>query len=212
MDFLSLFIHLDQHLHTLIQNYGNWTYAILFLIIFCETGLIVTPFLPGDSLLFVLGAFTATGHLDPVWLVGLLFAAAVLGDSVNYQVGRHLGEKAYKINSRFIKQTYLQQTQLFYEKYGNFTIVVARFVPIIRTFAPFVAGVGKMTYRRFMFYNVFGGFVWVGGLILVGHFFGNLPWVKQNLSLVVIGIVIVSTLPAVFHFIKVRRVGVRMSA
>jgi membrane-associated protein len=202
--FISLFLHLDQHLQWILENYGTLTYILLFLIVFCETGLVVTPFLPGDSLLFVAGAFCATGHLDIFLLGALLLVAAIIGDTVNYHIGRHLGQRALKLNNRFLKPTYFEQTQDFYKKYGSFTIVVARFVPIVRTFAPFIAGVGKMNYQRFITFNVVGGFVWVTGLMGLGYFFGNLPFVKKNLSAVILFIIFLSILPMIYQFIMVK--------
>jgi membrane-associated protein len=202
-ELIDLFLHLDKHLAELSASYGGWTYAILFLIVFCETGLVVTPFLPGDSLLFAVGALAAIGVLDWKLATLLLIVAAILGDTVNYWVGRKLaprlvaGEKI-----RFIQQKHLDKTHEFFERYGGKTIIIARFVPIVRTFAPFVAGVGAMTYRRFMSYNVVGGVVWVVSCMAAGYFFGNLPIVRDNFSLVVLGIIGVSLLPAVVEIVR----------
>ncbi len=202
-ELIDLFLHLDKHLAELAASYGGWTYGILFLIVFCETGLVVTPFLPGDSLLFAVGALAAIDVLDWKLATVLLIVAAILGDTVNYWVGRKLaprlvaGEKI-----RFIRQQHLDKTHEFFERYGGKTIIIARFVPIVRTFAPFVAGVGAMTYRRFMSYNVIGGVVWVVSCMAAGYFFGNLPIVRDNFSLVVLGIIGVSLLPAVVELVR----------
>lgn len=202
-DALGLFIHLDKHLDELIANYGTLTYGILFLIIFCETGLVVTPVLPGDSLLFAVGAFAARGSFNLPLILGLLIAAAILGDTVNYSVGRYLSDKL--VNGRLswlIKQSYLDQTNKFFEKYGAETIIIARFVPIVRTFAPFVAGAGSMSYPRFITYNVVGALIWVISITLGGYFFGGIPIVRDNFSLVTIGIIFVSLIPAFITFYK----------
>ena len=205
-DFIDLFLHLDTHLQTVIQNYGTWTYVILFFIIFCETGLVVTPILPGDSLLFAAGAFAATGSLDLAWLLILLTVAAVLGDAVNYAIGRFMGPKVFsQPDSRFLKREYLDRTHQFYEKYGGKTIIIARFVPIVRTFAPFVAGVGSMTYAKFASYNVVGGLLWVGVCVLAGYAFGNIPVVQENFTLVILGIIFVSILPGIIEFLRQRQ-------
>jgi membrane-associated protein len=197
---------LDQTLATLAGQYGPWLYAILFVVIFAETGLVVCPFLPGDSILFIAGTVVAAAGLDVHVLVAVLVAAAVLGDSVNYSVGHYIGPKAFqKPDSRWFKQEYLRRTQAFYDKYGGVTIIIGRFVPIIRTFAPFLAGVAGMSYRRFLSYNLTGGCLWIGLLVYAGYLFGNIPWVKDNLSLIVIGIVVVSLIPAVSTFIRERR-------
>jgi len=204
-EFIDLFLHLDTHLQAVIQNYGTWTYVILFLIIFCETGLVVTPILPGDSLLFAAGAFAATGSLDLTWLLVLLTVAAILGDAVNYAIGHFIGPKAFsQPDSRFLKKEYLDRTHQFYEKYGGKTIIIARFVPIVRTFAPFVAGVGSMTYAKFASYNVLGGILWVGVCVLAGYAFGNIPVVKENFTLVILGIIFVSILPGIIEFLRSR--------
>ncbi len=198
---LDFFIHLDHHMNQVIQNYGIWTYLIVFCIIFAETGFVVTPFLPGDSLLFVLGALAASGGpLEVKWLIILLTTAAVLGDTVNYGIGHLLAPQVFrKENIRFLKKEYLERTHNFFEKYGGKTIIIARFVPIIRTFAPFLAGVGSMTYGRFFLYNVTGGVLWIVSFVSGGYFFGNLPWVKKNFILVVFVIIIISILPAVIE-------------
>ena len=204
---LDVFLHLDEHLHAVIEAWGPWTYVLLFVIIFCETGLVVTPFLPGDSLLFAAGAMAALypEHLGILTLLGLLFVAAVLGDTLNYWIGRQVGPRAFRINTWFLKHENLVKTQAFYEKHGGKTIVLARFVPIIRTFAPFVAGVGRMDYRQFLWFNVLGGFLWVVLCTLAGYFFGNVPVVKENFELVVVGIVLVSVLPIAWEMWSARR-------
>jgi len=199
--FIDVILHLDKHLTELVADYHIWVYLILFLIIFCETGLVVTPFLPGDSLLFAVGALAAvdqTGTLDATWVWILLTFAAVLGNEVNFRVGRMVGPRAFGGGLRWLKQDYLVRTQGFYEKHGGKTIILSRFIPIIRTFAPFVAGVGQMRRRRFAAYNVAGGFAWVTLFIWGGYLFGNVPLVKENFGLVTIGIVVVSVLPVVW--------------
>ncbi|MEO9137232.1 MAG: DedA family protein [Casimicrobiaceae bacterium] len=197
---------LDQTVTTLAAQYGAWVYAILFAVIFAETGLVVCPFLPGDSILFIAGTVIATAGLHVHVLVVVLIAAAVLGDSVNYGVGHYIGPKAFhKPDSRWFRQEYLRRTQAFYDKYGGVTIIIARFVPIIRTFAPFLAGVADMSYRRFLSYNLVGGCLWITLLVYAGYLFGNIPWVKENLSLIVVAIVVVSLVPAVMTFVKERR-------
>jgi membrane-associated protein len=201
----SLFA-LDQTVANMASQYGPWIYALLFLVIFAETGLVVFPFLPGDSILFIAGTVVATAGLNVHLLVALLIVAAVLGDSLNYAIGHYIGPRVYdKPDSRWFKQDHLRQTQAFYDKYGGVTIIIGRFVPIIRTFAPFLAGVAGMTYRRFLSYNVIGGVLWISLLTYAGYLFGNIPWVKQNLSLIVLGIVIVSLVPAVTTFLRERR-------
>ncbi|MBX7074549.1 MAG: DedA family protein [Pirellulales bacterium] len=203
--FIDLFLHLDDHLNDVIGDYGGWTYLILFVIIFCETGLVVTPILPGDSLLFAAGAFAARGSLDIAVLIVLLGAAAVLGDAVNYSIGALLGPKVLTGDSRVFKKEYLDRTHAFYERYGGMTIIIARFVPIVRTFAPFLAGVGKMSYWKFATYNIAGGLLWITVCLMAGYFFGNIPFVKKNFELVVIAIVLISVLPAVFEWWRSRR-------
>jgi membrane-associated protein len=204
---LEIVLHLQEHLNQLTQDYGPWVYGILFVIIFCETGLVVTPFLPGDSLLFAVGALAA----DPqrglnVWIAGgLMFVAAVLGDTVNYSIGKFAGEWLVRRFPRIIKPKHLELTNEFFEKYGGKTIILARFVPIVRTFAPFVAGSGAMDYKRFMMFNVVGGFLWVALILPAGWFFGNIPIVKRNFELVVIGIIFVSVLPMVYEIWKAHR-------
>jgi membrane-associated protein len=200
---IDLFLHLDEHLANIINQYGVWTYAILFLIIFMETGFVVTPFLPGDSLLFAAGTFAALGSMNVWLLMLLLIIAAIAGDTVNYWIGHYLGERAYNI--KWIKREYLDRTHAFFQKHGGKTIFLARFVPIVRTFAPFVAGMGKMSYGYFFSYNVFGGIVWVVLFTLLGYFFGNIPFVKANFELVIIAIILISVVPAVWEALKARR-------
>jgi membrane-associated protein len=202
---IDFFLHLDKHLAEIIANYGVWTNLILFLIVFAETGLVVTPFLPGDSLLFAAGTFAALGSLDPVILILLLSAAAILGDTVNYWVGAYIGPRAFSGELRWLRKEYLDRTHAFYEKHGGKTIILARFIPIIRTFAPFVAGVGTMTYSRFLLYNVVGGVVWVTLFVLAGYYFGNLPVVRQNFTYVILAIIVISVMPIVLEFMKSRR-------
>lgn len=201
---VDLFLHLDKHLDRVIQDYGTGTYGLLFLIIFLETGLVVTPILPGDSLLFAAGAFAARGSLELPLLLGLLIVAAVLGDAVNYAIGYFLGTRIVKPGNRFLKQEYLDKTHRFYERYGGKTIIIARFVPIVRTFAPFLAGAGKMNYWHFAAYNVVGAVLWIAACTLAGYFFGGLAVVKDNFTLVVLGIVFVSVLPAVVEVVRAR--------
>ena len=206
---IDLILHLNVHLNELVDKVGPfWTYGILFAIVFCETGFVVTPFLPGDSLLFAVGALAAsTGSpLNVHVLFFLLLAAAIIGDTVNYHIGKYLGPRVLKNeNSRIFKKQYLDKTHAFFEKYGGKTIILARFVPIVRTFAPFIAGVGAMTYRKFILYNIVGAIVWVSSLLYAGFFFGNMPIVKKNFGLVVIAIIVISILPGVFEFIKAQR-------
>jgi membrane-associated protein len=202
---VDFILHLDRHLAEIIAQYGVWTYLILFLIVFAETGLVITPFLPGDSLLFAAGTFAGLGSLDP-WLTFLLLGiAAIAGDTLNYWVGRYVGPRAFSGTIRWLRKDYLDQTRAFYEKHGGKTIVLARFIPIIRTFAPFVAGVGEMKYGRFLAYNVFGGVVWVGLFVFAGYLFGNIPVVRQNFTAVIMGIIVISVLPIVFEWWKRRR-------
>lgn len=202
----NILLHLDKYLGGVIRDYGAWTYLILFLIIFCETGLVVTPILPGDSLLFAVGVFCGLGDLDIKLTLALLSAAAVLGDTVNYGIGKYLGPKVFHYeNSRIFKKEYLQKTHAFYEKYGGKTIIIARFVPIVRTFAPFVAGVGAMAYGKFLAYNALGGLLWVSAITLAGYFFGNIPAVKNNFTAVILGIIFVSVLPGLIEYLRHRR-------
>lgn len=202
---LDIFLHLDTHLSAIITQYGAWTYALLFLIIFLETGFVVMPFLPGDSLLFAAGIFAGKGDLNLYYLLILLIVAAVLGDTVNYWIGHKVGASAYSGQIRWVKKEYLDRAHAFFEKHGGKTIVLARFVPIIRTFAPFVAGIGRMSYRNFLAYNVAGGVIWVLIFLCAGFFFGNIPVVKHNFSLVVMAIIFISLLPAVLEVWKARK-------
>lgn len=209
---IDIFLHLDTHLSEIIQNYGTWTYILLFAIIFMETGLVVTPFLPGDSLLFAAGTFAspalALPGQQPPLNIGLLWVllavAAIAGDTANYWIGHYIGPRAFSGEIRFLKKEYLDKTHAFYEKHGGKTIILARFVPIIRTFAPFVAGVGAMSYGKFITYNVVGGLLWVTLFTLGGYFFGNLPFVKQNFEFVVVAIILISVMPAVYEVIRDR--------
>jgi len=204
-EFIDFFLHLDVHLAEIIERFGAGAYAILFLIVFCETGLVVTPFLPGDSLLFAAGAFAALGSFELVPLMVLLIVAAIAGDTVNYWIGARIGPRAFSGNVRFLKQEYLVRTTEFYEKHGGKTIVLARFIPIVRTFAPFVAGVGRMNYGRFLAYNVVGAVIWVTLFTLAGFYFGNIPAVKENFTLVILAIIGVSVLPIAIEMLKARR-------
>jgi membrane-associated protein len=202
---IDFVLHIDTHLDLIIQDYGLITYVLLFVIIFCETGLVVTPFLPGDSLLFAVGAFAARGSLSLPVAVAVLAAAAVLGDTANYWIGAVVGPKVFhRENVRFLNRKHLERTHQFYERYGGKTIVIARFVPIVRTFAPFVAGIGKMTYGHFLSFNVIGGAAWVLGFVMAGFWFGNIPVVKRNFTFVIFAIIIVSVLPAVIEFLRQR--------
>lgn len=201
--FIEMILHIDAHLLEWIGIFGPWIYVIMFLIIFCETGLVVTPFLPGDSLLFALGALAALGDGLDLWtLLISLTIAGIIGDTVNYHIGKHLGPKVFRQGSRFFKQEYLTHTQAFYDKWGPFTIVAARFAPIVRTFAPFVAGIGAMNYKKFLFYNVMGAIAWVFTFILAGYFFGNLPIVKRNFHIVIFGVIGISLLPMIVPWLK----------
>lgn len=202
---IDFIIHLDKYLDIIIRATGYWTYAILFLTVFVETGLVVTPFLPGDSLLFATGAFAAKGSFNIYIMWILLISAAILGDTVNYWIGHYIGPKVFEKDTKLIKREYLDRTQEFYEKHGGITIFLARFIPIIRTFAPFVAGVGKMRYSYFLTYNVVGAITWVTLFLWAGYFFGGLPFVEENFSLVVIAIILISVLPAVYEWWKARR-------
>lgn len=205
---LDIALHLDQHLQALVSEHGAWIYLILFLIVFCETGLVVTPFLPGDSLLFVAGTVAAAGGMDIHLLVLLLIIAAILGDAVNYAVGHYIGPRIFSHNeSRWLNPRHLQRAHDFYEKYGGKTIIIARFVPIVRTYAPFVAGAASMTYAKFALFNVSGAVLWVTSLGYAGYFFGNLPFIKNNLTLVIIGIIILSILPGIIEILRHRKAG-----
>ena len=199
---VDFILHLDVHLNTIIKNFGIWTYLFLFLIIFLETGVVVTPFLPGDSLLFAAGSFAALGSLNVFALFILLTLAAILGDTLNYWIGHFIGPRAFSGNTRFLKKEYLDRTHVFYEKYGGKTIILARFIPIIRTFAPFVAGIGAMNYPHFFFYNVIGAVLWVSIFTFGGYFFGNLPFVRDNFTIVIMVIILISVLPGVFEFLR----------
>ena len=201
---IELFLHLDEYLAEIIAQYGIWTYALLFLVLFMETGLVVTPFLPGDPLIFAAGSFAALGVLNPWLLFILLSLAAILGDTANYWIGHYIGPKAFSGNIRFLKKEHLDKTHEFYEKYGGKTIILARFVPIVRTFAPFVAGVGAMTYGKFITYNVVGGVLWVGLFTSLGYFFGNLPFVKENFEIAILAIIFISLLPMIYEFVKAK--------
>jgi membrane-associated protein len=205
MQMIDLLLHLDEYLGEVIRTYGLWTYLPLFVIIFMETGLVVTPFLPGDSLLFAAGTFAGLGNLNVFLLFGLLSAAAVIGDTANYWIGHYIGPRAFSGEIRFLKKEYLDKTHAFYERHGGKTIVLARFIPIIRTFAPFVAGIGAMSYGRFITYNVFGGVFWVAIFTFMGYFFGNLRFVRDNFSLVIMAIILISVMPAVIEFWRERQ-------
>lgn len=202
-DFINIILHLDQHLLQWIAMFGPWFYVLMFLIIFCETGLVITPFLPGDSLLFALGALAALDKGLDVWFLLIsLTIAGILGDTVNYHIGKYLGPKVFERDSRFFKRKYLDQTKAFYDQWGTFTVVAARFAPIARTFAPFVAGIGSMNYKRFIAFNIIGAIAWVFTFILAGYFFGNLPVVKRNFHIVIFGVIFVSILPMLIPWIK----------
>ncbi|WP_407278879.1 DedA family protein [Aromatoleum evansii] len=202
---LDIVLHLDKHLEALVSAYGVWIYAILFAVIFSETGFVVTPFLPGDSLLFIAGALAALGNMDISLLILTLTAAAILGNTVNYSIGRYFGPRVFHWeNSRLFNKAALMKTHLFYEKHGGKTLVISRFLPLFRTFAPFVAGIGSMSYARFTLFNVVGAVAWVVSLTLAGYWFGNMPWIKQNLTLVIVGIIVLSLLPVVIGAVKAR--------
>lgn len=202
---IDFILNIGDHLQELVKNYGNWIYAILFAIVFCETGLVVLPFLPGDSMLFAAGAIAAVGDMNVFVLMGLLIIAAVLGDFVNFEIGKHFGQRLFaNPSSKIFKQSYLQKTHDYYEKYGGRTIIIARFIPIVRTFAPFVGGMGKMNYAQFARYNVMGAVLWVTLFTLLGYFFGKLPFVKQHFSWIMIGIIVVSVVPMVVEIIRHR--------
>ena len=204
---VDFIIHIDKHLDSIISQYGVWTYFILFLIIFCETGLVVTPFLPGDSLLFAAGAFAARGSLNPYLVFALLSVAAIVGDTVNYWIGRAIGPRVYEKDYRFLKRKHLDRTHEFYERHGGKAVILARFMPIVRTFVPFIAGVGAMTYGRFVTYNIIGGIVWIGLFVFAGYFFGNIPAVEKNFTLVVMAIILLSILPPIVEVLRARRAG-----
>ncbi|MFT8315290.1 MAG: DedA family protein [Clostridium sp.] len=203
---INIMLHFDKYLDLIIQNYGAWTYALVFLIIFCETGLVVTPFLPGDSLIFATGALAARGSLDIIALFVIFLSAAIIGDTVNYHVGKRIGSKIFeKEDIKYINKQHLKKAESFYKKHGSMTIVLGRFIPIIRTFVPFVAGIGEMHYYKFIIYNMLGGLLWVSLFLGGGYFFGNLPLIKENFSYVVISIIIISVIPAIAAFIKEKR-------
>lgn len=204
MTFIIIFLlHLDKYLDTIIRSYGTWTYGLLFIIIFCETGLVITPVLPGDSILFAAGAFAAIGSLNVYWLFILLSLAAIIGDTINYWIGHFIGPRIFqKETGWFLNKKYLERTHQFYEKHGGKTIIIARFIPIIRTFAPFVAGIGQMSYWRFISYNIVGGLTWPALFIFGGYYFGNIPFAKNNFSLVILAIIIISIMPAIIEFLR----------
>jgi membrane-associated protein len=202
---VDLFLHVDTHLKEVISQYGDWTLALLFLIIFLETGVVVTPFLPGDSLIFAAATFTATGHLDPWALFFLLTTAAILGDTVNYSIGYRVGSRAYTGEVKWIKKEYMERTHRFFEKHGGKSIFLARFVPIVRTFAPFLAGASRMSYGFFLRWNVIGGIAWVGTFTLLGYFFGNLPFVKEHFKLVILAIIVISIIPILIEVWAARK-------
>jgi len=202
--FWDLIVHLDRHLGELTRDYGTWIYAIIFAIIFCETGLVVTPFLPGDSLLFVAGALWAAADRDVLPLAATIIVAAFCGDNLNYFFGRFLGQRLLNANTRLINRQALERTRTFYQKHGGKTVIIARFLPLIRTFAPFVAGIGRMSYARYIAFSIAASLLWVGLLVYAGYFFGNVPIVKNNFSLVVLGIIVVSLAPGVYHFLRAR--------
>ena len=202
---IDFVLHMDVYLNDIISNYGAWTYGILFFVVFMETGFVVTPFLPGDSLLFAAGTFAALGALNPIYLFLLLSVAAVIGDTVNYSIGAYIGPKAFSGEIKFLKREHLDRTQVFYEKHGGKTIILARFIPIIRTFAPFVAGIGTMKYSKFILYNVVGGISWVAIFISLGYFFGNIPFVQKNFELVIFAIIFISFIPPILEVIKARK-------
>ncbi len=203
--FIDFILHMDVYLNEIISNYGTWTYAILFFVIFMETGFVVTPFLPGDSLLFAAGTFAALGALNPLYLFLLLSVAGVIGDTVNYSIGAYIGPRAFSGEIKFLKKEHLDKTQAFYEKHGGKTIILARFIPIIRTFAPFVAGIGTMKYNKFILYNVVGGISWVAIFISLGYFFGNIPFVQKNFELVIFAIIFISFIPPILELFKARK-------
>ena len=203
---VDFILHIGEHLQELVNNYGNWIYAILFAIVFCETGLVVLPFLPGDSMLFAAGTIAAVGDMNIFVLIGLLIVAAILGDFVNFEIGKHFGQKLFSNpNSKIFKQSYLQQTHDYYEKYGGRTIIIARFIPIVRTFAPFVGGMGNMNYAQFARYNIVGAVLWVVSFTTLGYFFGQLPFVKEHFSWIMIAIIVFSVVPMIVEIIRHRK-------
>ena len=203
---VDFILHIGDHLQELVKNYGNWIYAILFAIVFCETGLVVLPFLPGDSMLFAAGTIAAVGDMNIFVLIGLLIVAAVLGDFVNFEIGKHFGQKLFSNpNSKIFKQSYLQKTHDYYEKYGGRTIIIARFIPIVRTFAPFVGGMGNMNYAQFARYNIVGAVLWVVSFTTLGYFFGQLPFVKEHFSWIMIAIIVFSVVPMIVEIIRHRK-------
>lgn len=203
---VDFILHIGEHLQELVNNYGNWIYAILFAIVFCETGLVVLPFLPGDSMLFAAGTIAAVGDMNIFVLIGLLIVAAVLGDFVNFEIGKHFGQKLFSNpNSKIFKQSYLQKTHDYYEKYGGRTIIIARFIPIVRTFAPFVGGMGNMNYAQFARYNIVGAVLWVVSFTTLGYFFGQLPFVKEHFSWIMIAIIVFSVVPMIVEIIRHRK-------
>jgi len=209
-DLIDFVLHLDKHLASLVSTYGTWTYGILCLVLFCETGLVVTPFLPGDSLLFAVGTIASTGALDVRVLFPLLSAAVFVGDSTNYWIGRVVGPRVFHADTgRFLNKRHLERTHQFYEKHGGKTIVFARFLPFVRTFAPFVAGIGRMNYGHFLLYSIFGGFFWVGLFVHAGYWFGNIPFVKKNFSLVIIAIILISMIPPFIEYMRHRNASRR---
>lgn len=206
MFIIDFILHIGDHLQELVNNYGGWIYAILFLIVFCETGLVVLPFLPGDSMLFAAGTIAAVGEMNIFALIGLLIVAAMLGDFVNFEIGKHFGRKLFaNPDSKIFKQSYLRKTEDYFAKYGGRTIIIARFIPIVRTFAPFVGGMGRMPYSEFVRYNVIGAVVWVTAFTLLGYFFGQLPFVKEHFSWIMIAIIVISVLPMVVEIIRHRQ-------
>ena len=213
MHLVDIVLHVDRHLSIIATDYGAWTYFILFMIIFCETGLVVTPFLPGDSLLFATGALCGAGVLDPNIIFILLVAAAFLGDNVNYWIGRRVGPAVFeRETTRFFKKEYLLRAHAFYERHGGKTVILARFVPIVRTFSPFVAGIARMTYAKFLAYSIGGAVLWVGVFVYVGYFFGNLPFIKRNFSVAIIAVIFISILPGLFEYIRHRRAAAAAAA
>lgn len=212
LQFIDIFLHLDRHLKDLIETYGFLTHFILFAIIFCETGLVVTPFLPGDSLLFAAGAFAAIGGLHLELLFPLLALAAFCGDNLNYFIGSRIGAKAFAMDSRFFRREYLEKTQAFYAKHGGKTVIIARFIPIIRTFAPFVAGIGAMKYSRFIGFSILGSFLWMSVFLIGGYFFGNIPMVKRNFTLVILAIIVISVMPMVVEYARSRAASTKAGA